>query len=125
MIEYMDKETGNLYVVLHRAVSCFGGKDLRPVIVYAKKTYMDLVFVQDEIVFNEKFERVAVKRPAPFTLGDRVRKVGGSYSANGTIRATFRTRDGNQRYVFEFDDFRGMLHIFSHEQLQPRDGGNE
>ena len=63
-------------------------------------------------------------RNKTFSVGDLVRKVGGSYSADGTIRAAFLTRDGNQRYVFEFDDFRGMLHIFSHEQLKLRDGGN-
>lgn len=125
MIEYKNKKIGNLYVVLHRAVGCFGGRDLRPVIVYAKKTHMDLVFVQDEREFNSGFERVHSKRPAPFTVGDLVRKVGGSYSANGTIRAAFLTRDGNQRYVFEFDEPQGMLHIFNHDQLQLRGGGNE
>lgn len=64
-------------------------------------------------------------RNKPFSVGDLVRKVGGSYSANGTIRASFLTRDGARRYVFEFDDFRGMLHIFSHEQLQLRNDGDE
>ncbi len=58
-------------------------------------------------------------KPDVFEVGDRVRKVGGSYEANGTVVASFKTRAGKQRYVFEFDEFSGMLHIFDHEQLEP------
>ena len=60
-------------------------------------------------------------KPDVFEVGDRVRKVGGSYQANGTVVAAFKTRAGKQRYVFEFDEFAGMLHIFNHEQLEPLD----
>ncbi|TXH44394.1 MAG: hypothetical protein E6Q97_32770 [Desulfurellales bacterium] len=58
-------------------------------------------------------------KPATFSVGDRARKVGGSYQANGTVVAAFKTLLGKQRYVFEFDEFAGMLHIFNHEQLEP------
>jgi len=60
-------------------------------------------------------------KPDVFEVGARVRKVGGSYQANGTVVAAFKTRAGKQRYVFEFDELPGMLHIFNHEQLEPLD----
>ncbi len=60
-------------------------------------------------------------KPATFSVGDRVRKVGGSYQATGTILAAFKTRYGSNRYVFDFDEPPGLLHIFNHEQLEPLD----
>jgi hypothetical protein len=60
-------------------------------------------------------------KPATFSVGDRARKVGGSYQATGTIRSAFKTRYGSQRYVFDFDTPAGLLHIFNHEQLEPLD----
>lgn len=60
-------------------------------------------------------------KPDVFEIGTRVRKVGGSYEANGTVDAAFKTRSGKQRYVFEFDIPAGMLHIFNHDQLEPLD----
>lgn len=60
-------------------------------------------------------------KPDVFEVGDRVHKVGGSYQANGTVVAAFKTRAGKQRYVFEFDEFAGMLHIFNYDQLEPLD----
>lgn len=53
-----------------------------------------------------------------FKVGDRVEKTGGSYSAKGTIVSSFRTRNGLQRYVFEFDHPGGLLHIFQGGQLR-------
>ena len=46
----------------------------------------------------------------------RAKKIG-SYEASGTIVAEFKTLDGLTRYVFEFDEPRGMLHIFSENNL--------
>ncbi len=46
-----------------------------------------------------------------FQPGSRARKVGGSYQATGTIRAAFLARDGSPRYVFDFDQPPGLLHI--------------
>ena len=43
-------------------------------------------------------------KPATFSVGDRARKVGGSYQATGTIRAVFLTRNSEQRFVFDFVD---------------------
>lgn len=56
--------------------------------------------------------------PDVFEVGSPVRKIGGSYQATGTIRASFQTRNGQQRYVFDFDEPPGLLHIFNHEQLE-------
>ncbi len=47
----------------------------------------------------------------------RAAKIGGSYQAEGTVVAEFTTLAGLKRCVFEFDQPRGMLHIFSPEQL--------
>lgn len=49
----------------------------------------------------------------------RARKIGGSYQADGTVIAIFFTLAGQARCVFEFDEPKGMLHIFSLDQVQP------
>jgi hypothetical protein len=49
---------------------------------------------------------------------DRVEKVGGSFQATGVIVAAFKTLDGQERYVFEFDVPKGMLHIYGPGQLE-------
>ena len=51
-------------------------------------------------------------------IGDRARKIGGSYQADGTIVAVFTTLSGKERVVFEFDEPKGMLHIFGTEQIE-------
>jgi hypothetical protein len=53
-----------------------------------------------------------------FKVGDRVRKVGGTYQANGLIVGVAVTTSGAVRYVFEFADYPGMLHIFNDGQLE-------
>lgn len=53
-----------------------------------------------------------------FNVGDRVRKVGGTYQANGIIVGVAVTTSGAVRYVFEFADYPGMLHIFNDGQLE-------
>lgn len=53
-----------------------------------------------------------------FQVGDRVRKVGGSYQADGFIVGIAVTTMGQVRYVFEFETFPGMLHIFNEGQLE-------
>lgn len=52
-----------------------------------------------------------------FHVGDRVKKIGGNYQATGWVVGAFTTRAGAERYVFEFEDLPGMLHIFSTNQL--------
>ena len=54
-----------------------------------------------------------------FSVGDKVRKVGGTYEANGIIVGHAVTTRGDIRYVFEFSDYPGMLHIFNESQLAP------
>lgn len=51
-------------------------------------------------------------------VGTKARKVGGSYQATGTIAGSFKTVAGEQRYVFEFDEPKGMLHIFGPSQVE-------
>jgi len=46
----------------------------------------------------------------------RAKKIG-SYEASGTIVSEFKTLAGETRYVFEFDEPAGMLHIFSKANL--------
>jgi hypothetical protein len=53
-----------------------------------------------------------------FQVGDRVRKTGGSYQADGFIVGIAVTTMGQVRYVFEFETFPGMLHIFNEAQLE-------
>jgi hypothetical protein len=49
--------------------------------------------------------------------GDRARKIGGSYQADGTIVSVFKTKAGKWRVVFEFNEPAGMLHIFNTDQV--------
>ena len=58
--------------------------------------------------------------PGLIPVGSSVQKIGGSYQANGTVVAAFRTLAGEPRYVFEFDSPKGMLHIFGPSQIQLR-----
>ena len=55
-----------------------------------------------------------------FREGDYVRKTGGTYEADGIIVGIAVTTRGDVRYVFEFEQFPGMLHIFNEGQLQHR-----
>lgn len=52
-------------------------------------------------------------------LDERVRKIGGSFEADGTVVARFKTTSGQDRIVFEFDVPKGMLHIYRPDQVQP------
>jgi hypothetical protein len=52
-----------------------------------------------------------------FEVGTKVRKTGGSYQADGIIVGIAVTTTGDVRYVFEFEQFPGMLHIFNGPQL--------
>lgn len=53
-----------------------------------------------------------------FNYGDEVRKVGGSYQAEGSIVGVVVTTSDEVRYVFEFFEPKGMLHIFNEQQLE-------
>jgi len=57
-----------------------------------------------------------------FKQGDLVRKVGGTYETDGIIVGVAITTRGDVRYVFEFIEPSGMLHIFNESQLalQPK-----
>ena len=46
----------------------------------------------------------------------RAKKIG-SYEASGTIVSEFKTLAGETRYVFEFDEPAGLLHIFNEANL--------
>lgn len=53
-----------------------------------------------------------------FKIGDRVKKIKGSYQAVGIIVAVFLALDGSSRYVFQFDDPKGLVHIFGDNNLE-------
>jgi len=56
--------------------------------------------------------------PTPkYKVGDKVRKVGGTYEADGIIVGVAITTRNEVRYVFEFLNPSGMLHIFNEGQL--------
>lgn len=71
------------------------------------------------IAFDPVFDGDAPPVADRFKVGDRARKVGGSCQATGTIRVVFLTRNGEQRFVFEFDELPGLLHIFGPAQIEP------
>lgn len=56
-----------------------------------------------------------------FKQGDLVRKVGGTYETDGIIVGVAITTRGDVRYVFEFVEPSGMLHIFNAGQLAARE----
>lgn len=56
--------------------------------------------------------------PPPLPPGTRARKVGGNYQATGEIVASWIELDGKPRYVFRFDEPRGLLHIFTAAQVE-------
>ena len=58
-----------------------------------------------------------------FNIGDKAKKVGGSYQAQGTVVSVFRTRHNENRVVFDFDEPPGLLHIFSEKQLEHVNNG--
>lgn len=73
-------------------------------------------------MLNKKIKKekvVETKTEPKFKPEDRVQKVGGSYQAEGTIKAVWLADDGTPRYVFRFDVPNGMLHIFNETQLEP------
>lgn len=51
-------------------------------------------------------------------VGDKAEKVGGTYQAKGEIVAAWIELDNTPRYVFRFDEPRGLLHIFGQSQLR-------
>jgi hypothetical protein len=53
-----------------------------------------------------------------FKVGDVVKKIGGTYQADGIIVGIAVTTRSDVRYVFEFLDYPGMLHIFNGSQLE-------
>ena len=55
------------------------------------------------------------------SLIKKAKKIGGSYQGDGYIVACFKTTTGQTRYVFEFEVPKGMLHIFSPEQVEVMD----
>lgn len=71
----------------------------------------------DLAIANIDFLIAVAPQDLDFAVGDYVRKTGGSYEATGTIVAAFRTKDGKPRYVFEFEELKGMLHIFGPDNL--------
>ena len=51
-----------------------------------------------------------------FKVGNKVEKVGGDYTFEGTVVAAFQKLSGAVRYVVEDD--RGVLHVYSAKTLK-------
>lgn len=51
-----------------------------------------------------------------FGVGTLVRKVGGDYTFEGEVVASFTKKSGVRRYVVEDD--RGVLHVYSAKNLE-------
>lgn len=56
-----------------------------------------------------------------FTIGDRVEKYKGGYTAIGTVIAAGKTSSGAVRYMVEYDVPVGLLHIHSDNDLRAYD----
>jgi len=65
---------------------------------------------------SDTWEHALSRQPVPNT--QPARKIGGSYQADGAVVARFKTRTGLERVVFEFNEPKGMLHIFTPEQIE-------
>jgi len=55
-----------------------------------------------------------------YKLGDKVKKVGGDYTFEGTVVAAFNKISGVERFVVEDD--RGVLHVYSAKVLARLEG---
>ena len=60
----------------------------------------------------------ALREYAAMLKPTEARKIGGSYQADGYIISRFTTTAGAERVVFEFIEPKGMLHIFTPEQIE-------
>ena len=60
----------------------------------------------------------ALREYAAMLKPTEARKIGGSYQADGYIISRFTTTAGAERVVFEFNEPKGMLHIFTPEQIE-------
>lgn len=69
------------------------------------------VRVKDDDLLAQKWSEV------PGFIPWHAKKVGGSYQATGYVVSEFKTLAGAKRYVFEFDQMPGMLHIFNDTQV--------
>jgi len=69
--------------------------------------------------YEGKIKAAAALREYAGTLKPtEARKIGGSYQADGYIVSRFTTTAGAERVVFEFNEPKGMLHIFSAYQVE-------
>jgi len=71
----------------------------------------------DDLIASGELVRLYTHPPAP-TTPQPARKIGGSYQADGYIVSRFTTTAGAERVVFEFNEPKGMLHIFTPEQIE-------
>jgi hypothetical protein len=53
-----------------------------------------------------------------FSVGDRVEKYKGGYSATGTVIGVGKTLAGKVRYMVEYDNPAGLIHIHSDNDLR-------
>jgi len=62
------------------------------------------------------FDMIPEEEPPVFLEGNKVSKVGGDYTFNGTVISVFWKNSGKCRYAVEDD--RGVIHIYSAANLK-------
>lgn len=92
-------------------------RELLKVLKECHRILADYVVDDEGNVIAPLLERVSIILSQP--EAEPARKIGGSYQANGFIVARFKTIAGLERVVFEFAEPKGMLHIFSADQIEP------
>jgi hypothetical protein len=78
-----------------------------------------LTFIQERAQLDQEWSVLdAMKAAYKPTTPQSASVFGGSYQADGYIVSRFTTTAGAERVVFEFNEPKGMLHIFTPEQIE-------
>ena len=78
-----------------------------------------LTFIQERAQLDQEWSVLdAMKAAYKPTTPQSASVFGGSYQADGYIISRFTTTAGAERVVFEFNEPKGMLHIFTPEQIE-------
>lgn len=123
---YRNIKHNTLYKVTGIAIDCTNQRDGNEMVVYSPVNEPEKTFVRDIIEFKHKFEHHPfytgadnVEQEYLFSIGSKVRKVGGSFQHTGTVVSEFTTTRSQKRIVLEFDNpVSGMLHVYRPDQVE-------
>ena len=83
--------------------------------------YLDRTLAQPgEWAWTQILQHCPLELVRPTRVSQQVHVKTATYAAQGTIVAEFKTLKGNQRYVVEFAEPEGLLHIHNGDQLIPK-----